>query len=421
MTGGAVDDELGKRGGEDPTPLAGKAVAAPGQDDGLPRRSVPGSLGARLGARLRSTLGNPLGNSLGKAVSGLRRVVDPYVAALFGTVVLAALLPASGGPAAVVDHASAVAIGLLFFLYGVRLSTKETLAGLRNVRLHLLVLGFTFVFFPLLGLAAAGLVPSLLSPDLHTGVLFLCVVPSTVQSSVALASLARGDVPAAICAGTYSSLIGLALTPLLTAWLIGPSTGLSTDGLLRIAGQLLAPFLAGQLLRPWLGGFVARHKRVLGPVDRVSILLVVYTAFSEGMNQGVWSQITPPRMLALFLVLALLLTLALGSTHAAARMAGLPHEQRITTILCGSQKSLANGLPMAAVLFGRDAALAVLPLMLYHQLQLMVCAGMARRWGRTGDGGGVEREDEEQVEEGEEGAPGEGVGGERAVAADRAG
>ncbi|MET4924292.1 bile acid:sodium symporter [Streptomyces sp. PSRA5] len=311
------------------------------------------------------------------------RLVDPYVAALAATVALAALLPATGRAADASRTASEYAIVLLFFLYGVRLSTRETLAGLRRVRLHLLILLATFVMFPLLGLVAIWLAPQWLSGQLGVGVLFLCAVPSTVQSSVALTSAARGDIAAAICAGTYSSLIGLAATPLIAAWLIGSEVGLSAEGFLRIGGQLLAPFIAGQLLRHRLGAFVARHKRVLGPVDRGSILLVVYVAFSAGMAQGVWNRVTPDRLLGLLTVLAVLLALALTATRAAARLAGLDRRSTIAVILCGSQKSLANGLPMAAVLFGTRAALVVLPLMLYHQMQLMVCAALAGRWSRA--------------------------------------
>ncbi|MCW5253188.1 bile acid:sodium symporter [Streptomyces sp. SHP 1-2] len=313
---------------------------------------------------------------------GLPAFVDPYVAALVATVALAALLPATGAAQTATRTASEAAIALLFLLYGVRLSTREALAGLRRVRLHVLILLSTFVLFPLLGLAALRLAPGLLSPQLAAGLLFLCVVPSTVQSSVALTAAAGGDIAAAICAGTYSSLVGLAATPLLAAWLIGPGTGLSADGLLRIAGQLLAPFVLGQLLRPRLGAFVTRNRRALGFLDRGSILLVVYAAFSAGMEQGIWNRVTPGRMLGLLAVLAVLLAVALTGTHAVARLARLDGPARTAAVFCGSQKSLANGLPMAAVLFGGRAALAVLPLMLYHQMQLMVCAALAGRWSR---------------------------------------
>ncbi|WP_405987478.1 bile acid:sodium symporter family protein [Streptomyces sp. NBC_00872] len=312
----------------------------------------------------------------------LRRAVDPYVVALLGTVVFAALLPATGGAATAVGHAADIAIGLLFFLYGARLSTREALDGLRQWKLHLVVGASTFALFPLLGLAVGGLVPYLLGEQLYMGLLFLCAVPSTVQSSIALTSTARGNVPAAICAGTYSSLAGMAVTPLLAAWLIGSAVSFSPHGLLTIVTELLLPFVAGQFCRRWIGEFIGRHKRYVGLLDRFSILLVVYTAFSRGMAEGIWQQMTPARLLVLLGLAAALLAVALGTTSFAARRLGFSHEDRITIVFCGSNKSLATGLPMAAVLFGSSAGLVILPLMLFHQLQLMVCAVIAGRWSR---------------------------------------
>ncbi|MFJ2174976.1 bile acid:sodium symporter family protein [Streptomyces sp. NPDC087851] len=316
----------------------------------------------------------------------LGKAVDPYVAALLGTVVLAALLPATGGAAVAVGSAADLAIGLLFFLYGARLSTREALDGLRRWKLHLVVGASTFALFPLLGVAAGGVVPYLLTEQLHIGLLFLCVVPSTVQSSIALTSTARGNVPAAICAGTYSSLAGMVATPLLAAWLIGSTVGFSADRLVAIAVQLLLPFLAGQVLRRWIGAFVGRHKKPLSLLDRGSILLVVYTAFSRGMTEGIWHQITPGRLIGLVSVTATLLALALVTTSCVARRLGFGREDRIAIVFCGSNKSLATGLPMAAVLFGASAGPVILPLMLYHQMQLMVCAVIAARWARQAPG-----------------------------------
>lgn len=309
--------------------------------------------------------------------------IDPYIAALLGTVGLAALLPASGAAATVADGASTAAVALLFFLYGARLSTREALDGLRHWRLHVTVLAATFVVFPLLGLAAKGLVPAVLTPPLHIGLLFLCLVPSTVQSSIAFTSIARGNVPAAICAGSFSSLAGILLTPLLAAVLLGGGAGgFSADSLVKIVLQLLAPFLAGQLLRRWVGGFVLRKKKVLGYVDRGSILLVVYTAFSHGMVAGIWHQVTPARLGLLLAVEAVLLAVMLTLTWYGAKRLGFDRADRIAIQFAGSKKSLAAGLPMASVLFGPQASLAVLPLMLFHQMQLMVCAVIAKRRAR---------------------------------------
>lgn len=309
--------------------------------------------------------------------------IDPYILALLGTVGVAALLPARGIGADVAGGASTGAVAFLFFLYGARLSTREALDGLKHWRLHVTVLACTFLLFPLLGLAAKGLVPYVLTPALYSGFLFLTLVPSTIQSSIAFTSMARGNVPAAICAGSFSSLAGIVLTPLLAAALLGNSGGgFSADSILKIVLQLLVPFLAGQLLRRWIGGFIARHKKVLSLVDRGSILLVVYTAFSEGMVQGIWHQVTPLRLGALLGVEAVLLAVMLTLTWYGAKKLGFGRGDRVAIQFAGSKKSLAAGLPMASVLFGAEASLAVLPLMLFHQMQLMVCAVIAKRRSR---------------------------------------
>ncbi|MFR9721965.1 bile acid:sodium symporter family protein [Streptomyces sp. MS19] len=321
------------------------------------------------------------------AVRRPARFIDPYVVLLLGTVGIAALLPASGPAADAADGAATGFIGLLFFLYGARLSTQEAVDGLRHWRLHLTIIGCTFLLFPLFGLAARGLVPWLLPHDLYEGLLFLCLVPSTVQSSIAFTSIARGNVAAAIAAGSFSSIIGVLITPLLAATLIGAGGGFSADTLLGIALQLLLPFVLGQLLRRWIGGFVRRHRAVLSLVDRGSILVVVYAAFSEGMNAGVWHEVSWPRLLALLGVEAVLLTCMLTLTRWGARRLGFGRGDRIAIVFAGSKKSLAAGLPMASVIFGTHAALAVLPLMVFHQMQLLVCAVLARRWSRDPEAG----------------------------------
>ncbi|WP_316770539.1 bile acid:sodium symporter family protein [Streptomyces sasae] len=309
-----------------------------------------------------------------------RMPIDPYVLLLLGTVCLAALLPARGAAADVASGASTAAIAFLFFLYGARLSTREAVEGLRHWRLHVTVLVCTFVIFPVLGLAARGLVPVLLTHPLYQGFLFLTLVPSTIQSSIAFTSIARGNVPAAICAGSFSSLVGIVITPLLAAALLGNSGGgFSVDSMVKIVLQLLVPFVAGQLLRPWIGAFVTRHKKVLGLVDRGSILLVVYTAFSEGMVRGIWHQVSPVRLGGLLVAEAALLAVMLFLTWYGAKALGFGRGDRIAIQFAGSKKSLASGLPMASVLFGAHASLAVLPLMLFHQMQLMVCAVIAKR------------------------------------------
>ena len=312
--------------------------------------------------------------------------VDPFVVGILLTVAVACVLPARGAAAGVASDATTGAVALLFFLYGARLSPAEAVEGLRHWRLHVTVLASTFVLFPLLGLASRVLVPTVLTPSLYAGVLFLCALPSTVQSSIAFTSIAKGNVAAAICSASLSSLLGVFVTPVLVGLLVHTGgSALSAKSFVDIVLQLLVPFLLGQLGRRWLADRIARHRRPLALVDRGSILLVVYTAFSEGVVAGIWHQLPPLRLVAVVGVDAVLLGLALVITWTAATRLRFAAADRITIVFCGSKKSLAAGLPMAAVLFhgSGTVGLIVLPLMLFHQIQLMVCAALARRWAVT--------------------------------------
>ncbi|MDX6207983.1 MAG: solute carrier family 10 (sodium/bile acid cotransporter), er 7 [Frankiales bacterium] len=309
--------------------------------------------------------------------------VDRFLIAILLTVALATIAPASGSAAGVVSALAQAVVALLFFLYGVRLSTRSALNGLRSWRLHGTVLAATFVLFPLLGLAARLLEPSVLPPSLYFGVMFMCLLPSTVQSSIAFTSIARGNVPAAICSASFSNLAGVIVTPVLAALFLGSAVNFSPSSVLRIAGQLLLPFIIGQLSRPWLAGYLERHHRATSLVDRGSVLLVIYSAFSEGVIGGVWHQVTPARLGCVLVVDAVILATVLTTTNLTAQRLGFDVADRIVVVFCGSKKSIATGIPMAAVLFAhRDVSLIVLPAMLFHQLQLMVCAVLAPRFAR---------------------------------------
>ncbi|MCF8781538.1 bile acid:sodium symporter family protein [Rhodococcus ruber] len=307
--------------------------------------------------------------------------LDPFLVGILTTVAVAGLLPASGTVLNIFTWAAKIAIGLLFFLYGARLSTREAFEGLRHWRLHLTILATTFALFPLLGLATKMLVPTVLTEPLYLGVLYLCLLPSTVQSSIALVSVARGNIAGAVVSASASSLLGIVVTPLLVALtMTTQGVTFSASAVLDIVLMLLVPFLAGQLLRRWIGGWVGRHGGPLKIVDRGSILLVVYVAFSRGMNEGIWSSLSLGRLLALAGVCLVLLALVLALTWFGAPRLGFAYEDRATILFCGSTKSLATGLPMATVLFpGQPIGLIVLPLMLFHQIQLLVCAAIAAR------------------------------------------
>lgn len=249
-------------------------------------------------------------------------------------------------------------------------------------------MGTTFAVFPLIGLATqqAAAIP----PSMRAGLLFLTLLPSTVQSSIAFTAIARGNVAAAVVSASFSNLLGIALTPLLVALLMersGTGNLVSLSSVEDIVLQLLLPFIIGHLARPWIGGFVTRHKAMLGRVDRGSILLVVYAAFSAAVVEGLWHRVSRTELLLLtalciaMLIFVLLFTLLLG------RLLGLKREDAIVLQFCGSKKSLATGVPIAGVLFPAGAVGPILlPVMLFHQIQLMACAVLARRYAAAAEG-----------------------------------
>jgi len=319
-------------------------------------------------------------------MQSLRTLFDGFTLALIATVVLASVLPCEGSGAVAFDWIATLGIALLFFLHGARLSREAIVAGMTNWRLHVLVLTSTFVLFPLLGLALKPLAALVLTPTLYLGVLFLCCLPSTVQSSIAFTSIAHGNVPAAVCSASASNLLGVFLTPLLVTLLLAThgDSGSSLRAIGDIMLQLLVPFVLGHLLRPWIGATVARWRSVLAYTDRGTVLLIVYVAFSASVVEGLWQHVPVEALFSTFIVVALLLGVVLALTTWASRRLGFSREDEIAIVFCGSKKSLASGVPMAKILFAGNPALGmiVLPVMLFHQIQLMACAVLAQRYAR---------------------------------------
>jgi solute carrier family 10 (sodium/bile acid cotransporter), member 7 len=305
-----------------------------------------------------------------------------FVPALIGVVAVASVLPCYGAGDRLFDSLALLAVGSLFFLQGARLSRDAIVAGMKNWRLHLGIASATFVLFPLLGLALLGHSPGILTPPLQIGVLFVCALPSTVQSSIALTSIARGNVAGAICAATASNIIGVILTPMLLALMLCvQGAAIDLSGLWKILVELILPFIVGHSLRPWIGQWTDRNRGILAITDRSSVLLVVYTAFSAAVLDGVWSRTPPITLAALVLIDALLLVAVLSAIKLGSRMFGLPRTDEIAMLFCGSQKSAITGVPMAHLLFaGPAAGMIVLPIIIYHQLQLWLGAWLARRY-----------------------------------------
>lgn len=313
--------------------------------------------------------------------------VDPFLLWLIGTVLAASILPARGRALQAFDLAADAAIVLLFFLHGAKLSREAIVAGIGNWRLHLLTLGSTYVLFPALGLALAPATGLAVDPALAQGLLFLALLPSTVQSSIAFTAMAGGNVAAAVCSASLSNLLGIVLTPLLVALFIHSGGSADSDPLAsveKIATQLLLPFVGGHLLRPLIGRWIERNKRILQPVDRSSVLLVVYSAFSAAVVNGVWHRVGPFDLGVLLLASAVMLAVVILANLGAARAARLTREDAIVLVFCGSKKSLVSGVPMAGALFAPvQVGVVILPLMIFHQLQLFVCAWLAGRYRRA--------------------------------------
>src|SRR6201993_4510025 len=315
---------------------------------------------------------------------------DNFIFALIGTLVLASLLPCRGAAAVVVDHLTNVAIALLFFLHGTKLSRGAVIAAAGHWRLHALGLLVTFVVFPLFGLAFKPLLSPLVTPTLYAGILFLCTLPSTVQSSIAFTAIAKGNVPAAICSATASSIVGIFVTPLVASLMLsshaGSGSALRTIG--EIVLQLFVPFACGQLMQPLIGGWIGRHESIVGAVDQGSILLIVYSAFSSAIDAGLWHQVPPSALAGLLVADGVLLAAALVTTGLVSKWLGFARADQVTIIFCGSKKSLSQCVTMAKVIFASHAVgAAILPLMLFHQIQLMVCPALAHRWGRRAETG----------------------------------
>jgi sodium/bile acid cotransporter 7 len=317
---------------------------------------------------------------------------DNFVLALLGCVALASVLPARGAVAVGIGGIANVAVALLFFLHGARLSREAVVQGLLHWRLHLLVFVATFALFPLVGLSLRPLFEPLVGAPLFLGLLYVCALPSTVQSSIAFTSIGRGNVPAAICSASVSNLLGIFITPALAGAMLasGAHAPMSLQSVANILLLLLLPFVAGQMLRPWVGAWVGRNKDWLKYVDQGSILLVVYSAFSDAVVQGLHRQVSLPTLLWVLAACVLLLAAVMCTLMVASRRLGFDRADEVAIIFCGSKKSLATGVPMAKILFaGHPIGLIVLPLMVFHQVQLMVCAFLARRYAQRAEARGL--------------------------------
>ena len=314
--------------------------------------------------------------------------IDGFLVGILGAVGLAFLFPQPGAHGGILQPALLTKIGvaLIFFLHGLALSFQNLKAGTLRWPLHLIVQISTFVFFPLLGWIVFRGARAFLPADLNLGFFYLCALPSTVSSSVALTAAARGNVPVAVFNATLSSILGIFLTPILVS-LVVQSSGQNlplSHVMLDLVLWLLLPLAIGQLLRPFFGAWASAHKPLISRVDRGTILLLVYTSFCDSVEQNVWTKYGLGVVLITILGALLLFFLVFGSLSALCQKLGIAPADSTAVIFCGTKKTLASGVPMAHLIFSSHAELGLilLPIMLYHSLQLLICGWLAGRWAR---------------------------------------
>lgn len=278
-------------------------------------------------------------------------------------------------------------VAIVFFLHGLSLSFQSLRSGILQWRLHLVVQLCCFVLFPILGLLISATTSGWLPESLRIGFIFLCAIPSTVSSSVALTAAAHGNVPAAVFNATISSLIGVVVTPLwMTLVQQGTEGGSAPLGpvIMELIIWLVLPLTVGQLMRPWLGALAARNRKRINTIDRLTILLLIYTSFCDSMIMGIWTKHGGVSLVATLVGSFLLFYTVFFIISGVCSLLKFSWPDRIAVIFCGSKKSLANGIPMAQLMFGSDPGLGLilLPIMIYHSMQLVICGILAGRWAQ---------------------------------------
>lgn len=315
--------------------------------------------------------------------------MDGFMLALFSAVFLAYLYPYPGSSASPVPVGEIAnwGVALIFFFYGLKLSPADLKAGLTNWKLHLVVHGATFLLFPLI---AFGLKPFFTSADgdlLWVGILFLCALPSTVSSSVVMVSIAGGNLPAAIFNASISSLLGVFITPIWISTVIDditPDFDLSTV-FWKLTFQVIVPVTLGLIFHRKLGGWVNRNKKQIRYFDQSTIILIVYSSFCESFDQRIFSAFAWMDIILLSIGMVALFFVIFGIVKMVCGMLRFNREDSITAVFCGSKKSLVQGAVMMKVLFPNvaTAGIILLPIMIYHALQLIIVSIIAQKLSRN--------------------------------------
>lgn len=315
--------------------------------------------------------------------------LNGFFLGLVAVVVLAFYFPEWGSVDSVLplSEIAQYGVSIIFFFYGLKLSPEKLKAGLFNWRLHLLIQSSTFILFPLIIILIHTFWGTIGDDLLWLGVFYVAALPSTVSSSVVMVSIAGGNMPAAIFNASISSILGVFVTPVWMALFMDDMhTDIdTTEVIIKLCFQVLVPVIVGLLLHRWLGRFTERYKNALRLFDQTIILLIVFTSFCESVSGDMFVGFSIIEILLISVAMLILFLSMFGIMYVLSILLKLNREDRIAVLFCGSKKSLVQGAVMGKALFPDPVMLGVvlLPLMLYHALQLivsgMIAEGMSKK------------------------------------------
>lgn len=313
--------------------------------------------------------------------------LDNFILSLFAIVVLAYIQPYWGTDASPLPlgFISTTGVSVIFFFYGLKLSPEKLKSGLRNIPLHFLIQGSTFILFPVIVWIGKLLIHPSGDDQIWVGIYFLAALPSTVSSSVVMVSMARGNIPAAIFNASISSLVGVFMTPVIMGFFLS-ATSAQLDlvqVIFDLILQVLVPVGAGILLYPYLGKFVARFSNGLKLFDQSIILIIVYQSFCSAFDQGLYQQMSTLKLVEISAIMLVLFLFLFFIITKVCHLLNFSIEDRITAAFCGSKKSLVHGTVMSNVIFkgNPNVGIILLPLMIYHTLQLIAASIIAQKLG----------------------------------------
>lgn len=319
---------------------------------------------------------------------GKKFKIDSFVIAILISVLLAYFFPQIGASDSQIpmNLISSIGISLIFFFYGLSLSTETIKNGLKNWKLHLTVQSSTFLLFPLLILPFFPLFKNTQYELLWLAFLFMAALPSTVSSSVVMVSMAKGNIPAAIFNASISGIIGVMLTPL---WLLPfiNQTEVSfnfSSIYIQLLSEIVVPLILGLLLRKFLGLYAQKHKKRLKLFDKFVILLIIYKSFVKSFEDRIFSSVSVFEIVIMVLLVVLLFFIIFLLTGWVGKLLKFDYADRVTNQFCGTKKSLVHGTVFSEALFGQTSIVGImlLPLMIYHAFQILVISVIAAKSGR---------------------------------------